>query len=239
MFGGRLRRRHDRHLPRPAERVRVLRQPARHPGRPAPVDATKRTRATTRCGNPAGSSPTSAGRRRSRFRSAAFASPTKTSQSWGIHVFRNRPRESREQMSWAPISRDENCFFCQAGTMSGITGVNQGRNLEMLPYVLASQAGGLERRRRRVASTGTTTTPPARPASDSSTASRPTTRSTSPTTRISVRSNPTRPRSTPTSTFALFYPEKRPFFLEGADMFMSPDRRRCTRARSTIPDPGR
>jgi hypothetical protein len=73
------------------------------------------------------------------FRSIRF--PNAEVQSWGIHFFRTRPRESRTQLSWAPLSRDQNCFFCQAGVMGGIQGVNQGRNLEILPYVLASQEG--------------------------------------------------------------------------------------------------
>jgi hypothetical protein len=71
------------------------------------------------------------------FRSVRF--PDADVQQWGIHLLRTRPRESRVQMSWAPLSRDENCLFCQAGVMGGIEGVNQGRNFEILPYALASQ----------------------------------------------------------------------------------------------------
>jgi hypothetical protein len=75
------------------------------------------------------------------FRSLRF--PNSDEQQWGIHALRIRPRDSREQHSWAPLSRDESCLFCQAGTMNGIHGVNSGRNLEFLPYAISSETGQL------------------------------------------------------------------------------------------------
>lgn len=152
------------------------------------------------------------------FRSLRF--PNAETQSWGIHLFRNRPRESRAQMSWAPLSRDESCFFCQAGVMGGIQGVNQGRNLEILPYVLASQESDLEG------------------ADDASfdwqnhdadgEGGVGLKYGVTPNHTIDLTYNPdfSQIESDATQidanrTFALFYPEKRPFFLEGADMFSS------------------
>ena len=152
------------------------------------------------------------------FRSVRF--PDHEVQSWGIHVFRNRPRESREQMSWAPISRDNNCFFCQAGTMSGIAGVNQGRNLEVLPYVLASQEGGLDG-----ADDASFDWTNEDPAGETGIGIK---YGVTPNHTLDFAYNPdfSQIESDATQidanrTFALFYPEKRPFFLEGADMFMS------------------
>jgi hypothetical protein len=152
------------------------------------------------------------------FRSVRF--PDQDVQSWGIHVFRNRPRESREQMSWAPISRDNNCFFCQAGTMSGITGVNQGRNLEVLPYVLASQRGDLGG-----SDDATFDWNNDDPAGEAGFGVK---YGVTPNHTLDFAYNPdfSQIESDATQidanrTFALFYPEKRPFFLEGADMFMS------------------
>ena len=152
------------------------------------------------------------------FRSLRF--PNADVQSWGIHLFRNRPRESRAQMSWAPLSRDESCFFCQAGVMGGIQGVNQGRNLEILPYVLASQQSSLQGQ------------------DDSSfdwdnqdadgEAGVGLKYGITPNHTLDLTYNPdfSQIESDATQidanrTFALFYPEKRPFFLEGADMFGS------------------
>lgn len=152
------------------------------------------------------------------FRSIRF--PDQDVQSWGIHVFRNRPRESREQMSWAPISRDNDCFFCQAGTISGIAGVNQGRNLEVLPYVLASQSSALDG-----ADDATFNWDEDDPAGEAGFGVK---YGVTPNYTLDFSYNPdfSQIESDATQidanrTFALFYPEKRPFFLEGADMFAS------------------
>ncbi len=152
------------------------------------------------------------------FRSLRF--PDQDVQSWGIHVFRNRPRESREQMSWAPISRDNDCFFCQAGTMSGMTGVNQGKNLEVLPYVLASQSSGLAG-----ADDATFLWENDEPAGEAGFGVK---YGVTPNHTLDFSYNPdfSQIESDATQidanrTFALFFPEKRPFFLEGADMFDS------------------
>ncbi len=152
------------------------------------------------------------------FRSIRF--PGSESQEWGVHFFRTRPRESRAQYSWAPISRDDNCFFCQAGTMNGISDINESRNLEILPYVLASQSGNL---------------------SGSDDASFAWSNDTgegeagvglkygvTPNHTLDLTYNPDfsqieadATQIDANQTFALFYEEKRPFFLEGADRFAS------------------
>jgi hypothetical protein len=150
------------------------------------------------------------------FRSLRF--PDHDVQSWGIHVFRNRPRESRVQMSWAPISRDENCFFCQAGVMNGIEGVNRGRNVEILPYALASQQGSLAGEDDASFAWGNDD-----PAGEAGVGLK---YGITPNHTLDLSYNPdfSQIESDATQidanrTFALFYPEKRPFFLEGADMF--------------------
>ncbi len=152
------------------------------------------------------------------FRSIRF--PDHDVQSWGIHVFRNRPRESREQMSWAPISRDNDCFFCQAGTMSGIAGVNQGRNFEVLPYVLASQSSALIGNDDATFDWANDDV-----AGEAGVGIK---YGVTPNHTLDFTYNPdfSQIESDATQidanrTFALFYPEKRPFFLEGADMFAS------------------
>jgi hypothetical protein len=152
------------------------------------------------------------------FRSLRF--PNADVQSWGVHLFRTRPRESRTQLSWAPLSRDQNCFFCQAAVMGGIEGVNQGRNLEILPYVLASQEGNLQ---------GSDNADVAWDNSDADGDGGVGLKyGVTPNHTLDATYNPdfSQIESDATQidanrTFALFYPEKRPFFLEGADMFSS------------------
>jgi len=152
------------------------------------------------------------------FRSLRF--PDADAQSWGIHLFRNRPRATRAQMSFAPLSRDESCFFCQAATMGGISGVNQGRHFELLPYVLASQESDLSgdndsnfkwQKHDADGQAGVGLK-----------------YGITPNHTLDLTYNPdfSQIESDATQidanrTFALFYPEKRPFFLEGADMFSS------------------
>lgn len=150
------------------------------------------------------------------FRSVRF--PDDEDQSWNVHVFRIRPRDSREQISWAPISRDEDCFFCSAGTMNGLSGINSGRNIEVLPYTIASQAGSLAGD-----SDETFDWQEGKGDGDAGVG-----------VKYGLTSNLTLDFSynpdfsqiesdaaqiDVNNTFALFYPEKRPFFLEGADIF--------------------
>jgi len=152
------------------------------------------------------------------FRSIRF--PDAPVQKWGIHFLRNRPRESRAQYSWAPVSRDENCFFCQAGTLSGIQGVNQGRNIEILPYVLGSQSGALS-----LDSNDEFSWDNDNAQGEAGVGLK---YGITPNHTLDFTYNPdfSQIESDATQidanrTFALFYPEKRPFFLEGADRFTS------------------
>jgi hypothetical protein len=150
------------------------------------------------------------------FRSIRF--PDAVKQGWGMHILRIRPRDSREELSWVPISRDETCLFCNAGMMEGLEGINRGKNLELLPYVIGSQSGYLEdsedpssafieERGKTDAGLGV---------------------------KYGITSNYTLDFSynpdfsqiesdaaqiDVNTTFALFYPERRPFFQEGADIF--------------------
>lgn len=75
------------------------------------------------------------------FKSIRF--PDKNELSFGVHFIRTWPRESRFQMSWAPISRDNPSFLGQEGVIKGIKNVKRGKNLEILPYVIGSLSGYL------------------------------------------------------------------------------------------------
>lgn len=71
------------------------------------------------------------------FKSIRF--PEKDEQQWGVHIIRTRPRESRTQFSWAKISRDNSEFMSQAGILKGFKKLKKGKQLELLPYVIGSQ----------------------------------------------------------------------------------------------------
>ncbi|MGH7573187.1 MAG: DUF5916 domain-containing protein, partial [Gemmatimonadota bacterium] len=72
------------------------------------------------------------------FESLRF--PDRPEQAWKVTFWRTRPRGSRATYSWAAMSREESCFLCQYGTLTGIRGVEPGGALEILPYAVASQA---------------------------------------------------------------------------------------------------
>lgn len=165
------------------------------------------------------------------FKSLRF--PNREEQEWGFHCIRLRPRESLEEMSWVPLDRDDPCFLCQAGVLRGIQGVNAGRNLEILPYIMTSQAGALidpedpetdfhnediEADAGFNVKYGLTSDMTLDFAYDPDFS-----QVESDVAQIDI--------NTP---FALFYPEKRPFFLEGSDLFSSQIHAVYTR---TINDP--
>ena len=76
------------------------------------------------------------------FESLRF--PNQDEQSWHMDFWRNRPRQIFHQYSWAAYNRDEQCWPCQWGTVDGISGVRSGRGLEIMPTFVANQSGVLE-----------------------------------------------------------------------------------------------
>ena len=63
--------------------------------------------------------------------------PTAERQVWGANFMRNIRRKN-EQIFWAPISKEYQLTrVSQAGTLSGIRGVNRGMDLRLTPYLLA------------------------------------------------------------------------------------------------------
>jgi len=70
--------------------------------------------------------------------------PNRDVQSWKIDLWRNRPRESFKQYSWAAYDRDEQCWVCQWGTVEGISDVKPGKGLEIMPSLVASQSSARE-----------------------------------------------------------------------------------------------
>ncbi len=149
---------------------------------------------------------------------ASLRFPDRPEQTWRATFWRTRPRGSREQHTWAALDRDEPCFLCQFGTLTGISGVRPGGSLELLPSIVGSQAGALSNSSdpsagidngsvggdvaldiRYAFSGGLTAEGTINP--DFSQVE-------SDVAQIDVN-----------TTFALFFPERRPFFQEGSDLF--------------------
>jgi hypothetical protein len=61
-------------------------------------------------------------------------------QDWGINVLRVVQRSGQEQ-SWTPARIGQSSFLAQSGTLKGLTGLKTGRAIDFIPTVTSSAAG--------------------------------------------------------------------------------------------------
>jgi hypothetical protein len=152
-------------------------------------------------------------------------------QTWGIGPFRSHKRSLRHQIASTYMAPDDNCFVCQAPKVTGFEGVKPGRNLELDPTVTGQRTdrradfpdGGIENGDEEgdlglTARWGIT-----------------------PNLTLSGAINPDFSQVEADAVefdvdtqFAIYFPEKRPFFLEAADFFQTPFSAVYTR---TVADP--
>ena len=63
-------------------------------------------------------------------------------QSWGIN-FSRRIRRISEDSNWAPLTRQFRIYkMSRAGTLTSLTGIRQGRNLQVKPFLTAASSAG-------------------------------------------------------------------------------------------------
>ena len=149
------------------------------------------------------------------FKSLRYpARPAGQPHRWGFQIGRNI-REKSESLVWSPVLRDLAGQLSQMGVLEGLTDLSTSRNLEILPTFTAVQAGALDTMAGRfregdaLGETGVDI-------------------------KYGVTSNLTmdftynpdfsqiesdQPQVDVNQRFALFYPEQRPFFLEGQEIF--------------------
>ena len=150
---------------------------------------------------------------------------------WGLQIAR-RIGGKDETVVWSQMSRDVAGFLPQMGVMEGLSGLSTSRNIEILPTFTAIQFGSID------ASSADFVTADPEPEGGVNF-------------KYGVTSNLTadftinpdfsqiesdRPQIEVNQRFALFYPELRPFFLEGAEIFDVPGPVRTLHTR-TIVDP--
>jgi hypothetical protein len=140
-------------------------------------------------------------------------------QTWGILLYRNRPRDFRYQMFNTKMPRGSSCFICHAQKMTGLTGLPSGNHLVLAPYATGRQEWLPE---------GGAGTSLARQAADWQ-AGLDAKWTPNANTAIDATINPDFSQIesdvaqiTANERFALFFPEKRPFFLEGLELFSTP-----------------
>lgn len=140
-------------------------------------------------------------------------------QTWGLDLVRYRPRDRVFRLALNPRERGANCELCRNRRVIGFAGARPGKNLEITPTVTYARtqavesfpSGGLSKRESELEPgltarwgftpnlvlSGTLNPDFSQVEADSA--------------RLDVNEQ-----------FALFYPERRPFFLEGSDFFDSP-----------------
>ena len=151
---------------------------------------------------------------------------------WGIHVFRRIKYINNEQNSWMPISRNKSGFLNQAGHITGLEGISAERTLELIPSLTISETG---RRVRAlpprvppadplVTDPGRLVNPPI--AFDPGLTAK---FGITPTVTLDLAINPDFAQVeadqtvvTANQRFPIFFDEKRPFFLEGIEIFRTP-----------------
>lgn len=138
-------------------------------------------------------------------------------QQWGISLIRNWPRDKRHQFAAHKVPRDSNCFQCEWSKFTGMAGAKQGRNLEIVPTLTM----GKPQYRDAAGQAWRSGDSSIEPGVDVSWAP-------SPAMTLNATINPDFSQVETdqlqldiNNSFALFYQEKRPFFLEGADYFTS------------------
>ncbi len=62
-------------------------------------------------------------------------------KKWGLHLLRTIKRFNNEQSSWMPISKDNSSLLGQRGHISGLENVSTERTLELIPSLTISQEG--------------------------------------------------------------------------------------------------
>jgi hypothetical protein len=152
-------------------------------------------------------------------------------QTWGFDLLRFYPREKRYRFSSNSLDRDVNCYLCQFNKIEGLEDVTPGRDLEIVPTLTGSRTDSTEDPGFEPLQNG-----------DAETEAGVSIRwGITPDLTANLAINPDFSQVEAdvaqldiNNQFALFFPETRPFFLEGADYFSTPVEAVFTR---TVADP--
>lgn len=139
-------------------------------------------------------------------------------QTWGINAARFVPRDADTRIDLSPTIRGNNCYLCQIAKITGFEGIEPGRNVELNPTLTTGRTDIRDN------------FPSGEMLEDNSESS------------LGITGNwGITPNMTLTGTinpdfsqieadaaqldinknFTLFFPEKRPFFMEGSDFFLT------------------
>ncbi len=150
------------------------------------------------------------------FKSLNF--PERDIQNWSIQFVRNYPRSNRYQFAWSKIDLNNSCLLCQNGQLVDMRGIESNKTVELLPYGMSYQnseintpdnpSSGLDHGPLKGRLGGSISFDPTS------------------TTSLNAVFNPDfsqvetdAAQIGANETFALYYSEKRPFFMKGSDLF--------------------
>ena len=134
---------------------------------------------------------------------------------WGFQIVREVKNKDQENQVWAPMSRGVSSFFQQMGVLEGMVNLSTSRNIEVLPTFTAIEHGTLDATVPGFAHTATD--PDAGVNLKYGVTSTLTADFTVNPDFSQIESD--QAQIEVNQRFALFFPELRPFFLEGAEMF--------------------
>src|SRR5687767_971214 len=149
---------------------------------------------------------------------------------WGAHFFRRIQRFERELDSWMPFSRSISGNMNQAGHLTGLEGILAERTIELIPSLTLSQDGRFVRTFGVFPGTAAAATDPGRLVNEPIRLDPGLTAKfiPSPAITLDLAINPDfaqveadQPVITANQRFPIFFAEKRPFFLEGIDIFQT------------------
>src|ERR1043166_6407574 len=159
---------------------------------------------------------------------------------WGVHILRNIDRFNDEFDSWMPTSRDISSQLAQEGHLTGLENISTEHTLEIIPSLTLSETG----KRVSALSAIQQAAIPA-PLDPGRTLNQPIKMDLgvtakygiTPTVTLDLAINPDFAQVeadqtvvTANQRFPIFFEEKRPFFLEGIDIFRTPIQAVHTRA---------
>ncbi|HJP94359.1 MAG TPA: DUF5916 domain-containing protein [Pyrinomonadaceae bacterium] len=145
---------------------------------------------------------------------------------WGIHFWRRTKRLNNSLDMWIPLDRDKNSWLAQAGHLTGLEGLSTERTLELIPSLTVSETG---KRKSALPFNALGGTPdPGRFVNEPVKLDPGLTGkyTLTPTITLDFTLNPDFAQVesdqlvvTANQRFPIFFEEKRPFFLEGIDIF--------------------
>lgn len=144
---------------------------------------------------------------------------TEGPQVWGVDALRLVPRGFRKRLAINPLGREVSCYLCQFSKLEGFEGISPGRDLEITPTITAGRTD-----LRNDFPNG-----PLESGDEDGEIGLTVNWGITPNLNLSATYEPDFSQveadvaqldiNTP---FALFFPERRPFFLEDAELFDSP-----------------